>query len=73
VWLHYLVLLVVPLALARPRFSVLWLLPVVLWASPRAGHGEGVETILPAVVVTLVLAVLLSSFAPARRRAELPG
>ena len=29
-WLHYLVLLVVPIALVRPRFSPLWLVPLVL-------------------------------------------
>lgn len=60
VWLHYLVLLVVPLALARPRLSAVWLLPVVLWASPRAGNGDGFETILPAVVAAIVVAVALA-------------
>jgi hypothetical protein len=29
-WLHYLVLLVVPIALARPRLSALWLVPLAL-------------------------------------------
>ena len=28
VWLHYFVLLLVPIALASPRFSLLWLLPI---------------------------------------------
>jgi len=28
-WLHYLVLLLVPIALARPRFSALWVVPLV--------------------------------------------
>lgn len=59
VWQHYLVLLLVPLAIARPRFSAVWLLPVVLWVSPRAGNGEGVETILPALVAATLLAVIL--------------
>jgi len=31
VWQHYLALLVVPIALARPRFSPLWLLPLAVW------------------------------------------
>ncbi|MGH2869324.1 MAG: glycosyltransferase family 87 protein [Solirubrobacteraceae bacterium] len=31
VWLHYFSLLMVPLALARPRISAWWLLPVLLW------------------------------------------
>ena len=36
VWLHYLVVLLVPLAILRPRFSALWLLPVLLWVSPAS-------------------------------------
>lgn len=31
VWLHYLILLIVPIALARPRLSALWFLPLTLW------------------------------------------
>ena len=42
VWLHYLVVLLVPVAIARPRFSALWLLPVLLWVSPQPGYAEGV-------------------------------
>jgi len=30
-WGHYFALLLVPLAIARPRFGALWLLPVALW------------------------------------------
>jgi alpha-1,2-mannosyltransferase len=39
-WLHYLVLLFVPIALARPRLSAVWFLPLAFWASPLA-HSEG--------------------------------
>jgi hypothetical protein len=60
VWLHYLVLLLVPLAILRPRFSVLWLLPVVLWLSPKPGYAEGFQTFVPGVVAAVLLAVLLS-------------
>ena len=59
VWQHYLVLLLVPLAIARPRFSAVWLLPIVLWASPRAGHGAGIEPFLPFLVVVCVVAVVV--------------
>jgi Glycosyltransferase family 87 len=31
VWLHFLSLLVVPIAIARPRLSPLWFLPLALW------------------------------------------
>jgi alpha-1,2-mannosyltransferase len=60
VWLHYLALLLVPLAIARPRFSPLWLLPVLLWVSPKPGYAEGVRTFLPALAVVILLAVLLA-------------
>ena len=46
VWLHYLVLLLVPLAISRPRFSAMWLLPILLWSSPRPGYAEGLQTFL---------------------------
>lgn len=60
VWLHYLVVLLVPLAIARPRFSAIWLLPVLLWTSPRPGYAEGFQTFLPAIAAAILLAVLLT-------------
>jgi hypothetical protein len=59
VWLHYLVVLLVPMAIARPRFSLLWLLPVLLWASPRPGYAEGFQTFLPAIAAVIIVTVLL--------------
>ena len=34
VWPHYLALLFIPLAARSPRFSALWLVPVLLWIHP---------------------------------------
>ena len=34
VWVHYLVLLYVPIAVVRPRLGALWLLPLAFWALP---------------------------------------
>ena len=65
-WQHYLVLLVVPLAAARPRFSSLWLLPIALWMSPRAGNGDGFETLLPLLVAAFFFTVILAR--PVRMR-----
>lgn len=65
VWLHYLIALVVPLAIARPRFSPLWLLPILLWVSPKPGYAEGIQTFAPAVVTGILVAVLLGRPAPA--------
>ena len=65
VWLHYLVALLVPLAIARPRFSAIWLLPVLLWVSPKPGYAEGYQTFGTAIVTAILVAVLL---APRRGR-----
>jgi hypothetical protein len=39
-WLHYLVLLFVPIALSRPRLSALWFAPLAFWLTPLA-HSDG--------------------------------
>jgi alpha-1,2-mannosyltransferase len=59
VWLHYLVLLLVPLGILRPRFTWLWMLPALLWVSPRPGYAEGFQTFMPAVVALALFALLL--------------
>lgn len=55
VWLHYLALLLVPVALARPRFAVLWTLPLLMWVcSPDAPRiGQLIVAALVAVAVTV--------------------
>jgi hypothetical protein len=58
-WQHYLVLLLVPLAAARPRFSALWLLPVILWLAPREDNGQALQTLLPLGVAAVLAAALL--------------
>lgn len=69
VWQHYVVLLLPLLAVARPRFSGAWVLPVLLWLSPRDGNGEGLEPLVPAFVVLVWLLVILAT-PPVRRLAE---
>ena len=70
-WLHYLSLLLVPIALARPRLSLLWFAPLALtvfelldWYRgwPR-GDGEALASI--AAVVALVFIVSLRGRATA--------
>ena len=72
-WLHYLVLLLVPIALARPRLSPLWFAPLALtlfelldWYRgwPR-GDGEALASV--ALVVTFVFVAAL------RRRGTFPA
>jgi len=56
-WLHYLLLLYVPIALYRPRLSGLWFLPLVLWATPTT-HSHGITwRIVLALAVVAVVAV----------------
>jgi hypothetical protein len=54
-WLHYLLLLFVPIALYRPRLSGLWFLPVLLWATPTThSHGATWRIVLALVIVAVV-------------------
>jgi glycosyl transferase family 87 len=53
-WLHYFVFLMVPLAIARPRFSPIWLLPALLWIGPSPMNPAGHVAFLPALVAAIV-------------------
>jgi hypothetical protein len=56
-WLHYLLLIYVPIALYRPRLSGIWFVPLVLWATPTT-HSHGVRwQIVLALGVVAVVAV----------------
>ena len=82
VWLHYFILLLVPLALSRPRFSPAWvLLPLPFWFSSTNGqsHGHGA---LIAVALATAAAILVASsrkswrlprFTPRRPEAAAPA
>jgi hypothetical protein len=59
VWAHYFTLLFVPLAIARPAFSAIWLVPIVLWLCPTAGNGGDARVFLPALVATALVVSLL--------------
>jgi hypothetical protein len=72
-WLHYLVLLVVPIALARPRLSVLWLVPLAMTVFELLDlykgwpRGDGWALASVAAVMTVVFAA--ASRTPGRRLA----
>jgi alpha-1,2-mannosyltransferase len=54
-WLHYLIFLLLPIGLARPRLSRLWLAPIALWITP---HTESIGTVWKiAAVLTATVAV----------------
>jgi alpha-1,2-mannosyltransferase len=63
VWSHYLLLLFVPLALARPRFSPLWL--CIVWMPPDNRHSTAV-LILGMLATAILVAGCLR---PARQTA----
>jgi len=62
VWVHYFLLLLVPLALARPRLSLLWLVPLAYYplgeASWPAGDGRRLGIALVATLVILLGSLL---------------
>jgi alpha-1,2-mannosyltransferase len=57
VWSHYFVLLLVPIALARPRLSALWLVPIGFWMCSIRSGGD-VRMIVIAVSLTAVISVV---------------
>jgi hypothetical protein len=73
-WLHYLVLLIVPIALARPRLSVLWFAPLSLTVFEALDwyrgwpRGDGPALASVAIVTALVFAVSASPGRAGRRR-----
>lgn len=55
VWLHYFLLLLVPIALYRPRLSPLWFAPLLLWLTPSThSHGVTWHIALALSVATIV-------------------
>jgi len=65
-WIHYFVLLFVPLALFRPRLSPLWFAPLAFWVTPFA-HSDGVAW---RIVVALSVAAGVSGIALVRSRRQ---
>jgi hypothetical protein len=54
-WNHYLVMLLAPIAVMRPRLAPLWLLPLVLWATP---HPESLGVVWRIAFVLAVIGVV---------------
>jgi alpha-1,2-mannosyltransferase len=63
-WLHYLVLLFVPLALASPTLSRWWALPAALWVTPHP-ESSGIAWRILLVLGVLAAAAALSRPGPA--------
>jgi hypothetical protein len=70
VLLHYVVLLAVPLAIMRPRFDAVWLLPLLLWVVP--GVEEARETWQAALTVAVMLVMVGACFWRPRSALSVP-
>ena len=57
VWMHYFELLLVAVAVARPRFGLVWLVPVPMWLVSPASYNGTFETSATLVLVALTLAL----------------
>ncbi len=55
VWLHYLTLLAVPIAIYRPRLSAAWAIPLAFWLYAVPGWPFELRKIFAVVVVGLVV------------------
>lgn len=62
VWLHYFALLLVPVAIARPRLGLVWFVPLALIITPGSGHPSPFDTAWAMTVAgaTVALAVWAS-------------
>jgi hypothetical protein len=56
-WLHYLVLLLVPICLTRPRLALLWAAPLLLWVTPSTDSTGSSWRIAFVLLVTAGVAV----------------
>ena len=70
VWLDYFALAAVPLAIARPRLSLIWLAPLLTWGA--AGAGQGIGEPLDQLRVLAVFALVLAVASRARSEATWP-
>jgi hypothetical protein len=57
VWNHYFTLLLIPLALTRPRFNWLWALPILMWVSMPQDQAS--VALWQAIVIAGVAALVL--------------
>ena len=55
VWRHFFALLLVPLAIARPRFDAVWLIPLGFWFVPGTLNGEPWQTGLGLALAAVTL------------------
>jgi glycosyl transferase family 87 len=68
-WLHYFVLLAVPIALTSPTVAPVWLVPLAFWALPMKSGGELWRIVLAALLSAVIVRVALRPRPAAARSA----
>jgi hypothetical protein len=68
VWLHYFALLLVVVALARPRLGAVWFVPLAMVITPGSGHPTPFETAVTLAVAAVTIALAMRATADARAR-----
>jgi alpha-1,2-mannosyltransferase len=63
-WAHYFSLLLIPLALGRPRLNVVWALPVLMWLMPPRQPVHGWQQILAWTLTAMCVAATLTDWMP---------
>lgn len=69
VWLHYFTLLVLPLALTRPRLAWLWMIMWAFWLIPQQGNQGDLWRIVLSAAFVVAVAVCCTQNSPRRRLA----
>jgi hypothetical protein len=59
VWIHYFALLLVPLALTRPKLSRVWAVPLLMWVCPPTTHVHNWELVVGWLGAACLIYVLL--------------
>lgn len=72
VWMHYFVLAFVALAVARPAFSAVWALPLVLWVSGREGPAHGWQGLFVLAAVGALFLIAYWGSGSSRSPAHVP-
>ena len=60
VWLHYLTLLAVPIAIYRPRLSAAWVIPLAFWLYAVPGWPFELRKLFAVLIVALVVHTLIT-------------
>ena len=72
VWLDYYALAAVPLAVARPRLSAVWLLPLATWGLPSSGIATDPIWGVARVLIVFTSLLLVSALAGGNHRSAAP-